>query len=136
MNLRKRIALAAATTALGTGLAVVPAAGATASAAPAATPAAVTAATDARLAGPYGCNYTNSEPTLSLGSRGKAVKEAQCLLKHWNVDIGRHGVDGKFGTDTRKAVREFQRRIHSTCHMPVDGIVGKKTWHALKHTGC
>ncbi|WP_030373147.1 peptidoglycan-binding domain-containing protein [Streptomyces rimosus] len=133
MNLRKRIALAAATTALGTGLAVVPAAGATASAAPAAKPA-VTG--DAQLAGPYGCNYTNSQPTLSLGSRGKAVKEAQCLLKHWNVDIGRHGVDGKFGTDTRKAVREFQRRIHSTCHMPVDGIVGKKTWHALKHTGC
>ncbi|MEU9099237.1 peptidoglycan-binding domain-containing protein [Streptomyces sp. NPDC048361] len=122
MNVSKRLVLAVATAALGTGLAVAP----VASAAPA----------SASVVGTYGCTYTDSQPEISRGSAGSAVKEAQCLLKHWNVNIGRYGVDGQFGADTDHAVREFQSRVKTMCHMPVDGIVGPKTWSALKHTVC
>ncbi|GHG54557.1 peptidoglycan-binding domain-containing protein [Streptomyces griseocarneus] len=98
---------------------------------------ATASATDsASLPGPYGCNHTNAEPTISRGSSGAAVKQAQCLLKHWNVPIGSTGVDGKFGPSTEKGVKEFQGRLHDICGLAVDGIVGPKTWHALKHDIC
>jgi peptidoglycan hydrolase-like protein with peptidoglycan-binding domain len=124
MNARKRLALLLATAALGSGVAL--------------TPAAATAADSGSVSvrGVYGCNHTNAEPVIRKGARGKAVKQAQCLLKYWNVNIGPHGVDGDFGPDTDRAVREFQSRIKNTCRMPVDGIVGPKTWHALKNPGC
>ncbi|PJM99882.1 serine/threonine protein kinase [Streptomyces sp. CB01201] len=122
MNVRKRLVLAVTATAIGTGLAIAP----VASAAPA----------SASVVGAYGCKYTDSQPEISKGSSGAAVKEAQCLLKHWNVNIGPYGVDGSFGSDTDHAVREFQTRVKTMCHMPVDGIVGPKTWSALKHSAC
>ncbi|MET9363332.1 peptidoglycan-binding domain-containing protein [Streptomyces sp. NPDC006632] len=122
MNVSERLVLAMATAALGTGLAVAP----VASAAPA----------SASVVGAYGCKYTDKQPQISRGSSGLPVQEAQCLLKYWNVNIGRYGVDGRFGADTDHAVREFQNRVKTMCHMPVDGIVGPKTWSALKHSGC
>jgi len=125
MNTRKRIALLAATAALGSGLAVAPAA-------EAATP----AASSGVSAAVYGCNYTTREPTLHEWSKDhRAVKEAQCLLKHWHTYPG--PVDGVFGPKTLKAVKAFQRMLHGApCHLAVDGVVGKRTWHALKHALC
>jgi peptidoglycan hydrolase-like protein with peptidoglycan-binding domain len=35
--------------------------------------------------------------------------------------------DGKFGPDTEKAIRRFQKRVH----LAVDGVVGPHTWQLL-----
>lgn len=57
--------------------------------------------------------------TLQLGSKGSEVKTLQNKL---NIKI-----DGVFGNDTEKAVREFQKRNN----LEVDGIVGHNTWNKL-----
>ncbi|MEV7970850.1 peptidoglycan-binding domain-containing protein [Sphaerisporangium sp. NPDC088356] len=92
-----------------------------------ATPAHANTAAKARAAGPFGCNYTNSEPVLRKGSTGTAVKQAQCLLKY---RIGQpDSVDGVFGSATDSAVYEFQTRWG----LKVDRVIGSSTWYALKH---
>jgi peptidoglycan hydrolase-like protein with peptidoglycan-binding domain len=82
----------------------------------------------------FGCNYTTATPTISSGSTGAAVKEAQCLLKYWGFNPG--GIDGIFGPNTKDAVLGFQGWLHIPCGLAVDGIVGTHTWHALKNSGC
>ena len=64
-------------------------------------------------------------PTLKQGSKNDDVKELQTLLNKYGFNCGT--VDGKFGTKTTKAVKEFQKANKLT----VDGIVGAKTWAAL-----
>jgi peptidoglycan hydrolase-like protein with peptidoglycan-binding domain len=56
---------------------------------------------------------------LKLGSKGENVKILQDYL-----DIK---VDGDFGPNTEKAVKEFQRKKA----LVFDGIVGKDTWAAM-----
>lgn len=56
---------------------------------------------------------------LRKGDRGKSVKQLQKLLKI--------SVDGNFGPQTEKAVREFQVKHGLT----PDGLVGPKTWKEL-----
>ena len=41
--------------------------------------------------------------------------------------VGKSGVDGYFGKDTRKAVKDFQKKFH----LVIDGIVGENTYKAL-----
>ncbi len=60
-----------------------------------------------------------------MGSRGKEVTSIQTALKQRGYYKG--NVDGIFGTQTRTAVRNFQRDKGLT----VDGIAGKKTLAAL-----
>ena len=55
-------------------------------------------------------------PTIKKGSTGKAVKV-------WQIIVGT-SVDGDFGTKTRTATIEFQRK-HKLAQ---DGVVGKNTW--------
>jgi peptidoglycan hydrolase-like protein with peptidoglycan-binding domain len=57
---------------------------------------------------------------LKLGSRGARVATVQ----RW---LGLH-VDRVYGPATRRGVKRFQRRHHLTA----DGVVGRRTWHALK----
>jgi hypothetical protein len=64
-------------------------------------------------------------PALSLGDRGPQVKELQTLL---NDHGARLQVDGVFGRNTLAAVMDFQSQKGLT----VDGIVGEKTWKALR----
>lgn len=67
-------------------------------------------------------------PTLRIGSQGPWVREAQTLLNYsccLKVDID---MDGDFGAETEKAVKTFQKK---RC-LKVDGIIGPKTWEALK----
>lgn len=68
----------------------------------------------------------NSTATISLGSRGEAVKDAQCLLKDKGFNPG--ATDGIFGPNTRNAVINFQR----SRGLVADGIVGPHTWSRLK----
>jgi len=57
--------------------------------------------------------------TVRYGSKGEDVRRLQTIL---GIDA-----DGIFGKQTRKAVKEFQKRYG----LFVDGIVGEKTWQKL-----
>lgn len=63
--------------------------------------------------------------SLRRGARGDAVVELQRALARAGVDPG--DVDGKFGPDTERAVRAFQRANG----LEVDGVVGRNTRAAL-----
>lgn len=65
------------------------------------------------------------QTTIKKGSRGAAVREAQCRLNAKGFSAG--AADGIFGPKTDAAVRSFQRQRG----LVVDGIVGPKTWAAL-----
>lgn len=67
------------------------------------------------------------KPTIKRGSSGPYVKECQNDLIKLKYDVGPTGADGKFGKNTEKAVKAFQKD-HK---LVVDGIVGKNTWAAL-----
>jgi hypothetical protein len=64
-------------------------------------------------------------PNLKIGSSGSAVKDVQRKLKDAGFDAG--AIDGKFGSDTRKAVLAFQK----SRGLRVDGVVGVNTMKAL-----
>jgi peptidoglycan hydrolase-like protein with peptidoglycan-binding domain len=90
-------------------------------------------ASAATAAAPYAnvCGYSGSEPTLSQGSSGNAVKEAQCQL---NLSLSpathpRLSIDGQFGPRTTQAVRSFQ----ACAGISVDGVIGPVTWSYLRH---
>lgn len=63
--------------------------------------------------------------TLKIGAKGPAVEHLQKLLKDNGAAIE---ADGKFGPATETAVKAFQKGKS----LSVDGIVGQKTWTALK----
>lgn len=72
-------------------------------------------------------------PTLRPGSTGVDVRTAQHLLREMETlespvgDSGVLMVDGRYGRDTTRAVRAFQRRYELTA----DGVIGRRTWQAL-----
>lgn len=63
--------------------------------------------------------------TVSVGSTGATVKTIQQKLKNWGYYKGK--VDGVFGSQTKEAVKYFQRKNG----LKVDGIVGNQTLKAL-----
>lgn len=67
------------------------------------------------------------KPTLKKGDSGKWVTLAQTELINKGYSCGKTGADGKFGANTEKAVKEFQKD-HG---LKVDGIIGEQTWNAL-----
>ena len=66
-----------------------------------------------------------AKPTLFWGSGGYDVRLVQWKLQSWGYYRGT--IDGVFGTETSGAVRRFQQRVG----LPVDGVVGSRTWAAL-----
>ncbi|QLJ02758.1 peptidoglycan-binding protein [Streptomyces sp. NEAU-sy36] len=75
----------------------------------------------------FTCAYTDAEPTLSYGSTGTAVKQAQCQL---NSVLDRLvTVDGSFGPGTKSATIAFQQ----CAGLAADGIIGPNTWAALDY---
>ncbi|MCH5191678.1 MAG: spore cortex-lytic enzyme [Oscillospiraceae bacterium] len=67
-------------------------------------------------------SYNESTQTLSrLGSRGEEVRQIQQKLRGLGLYSG--AIDGIYGTNTQKAVRQFQKN----CGLTVDGIAGPKT---------
>lgn len=73
---------------------------------------------------PGGKPQPKSLPVLSVGDKGKAVRQLQGALKKRGFNIQ---VDGDFGPGTRNIVISFQ----ASKNLVRDGIVGKKTWRAL-----
>jgi peptidoglycan hydrolase-like protein with peptidoglycan-binding domain len=70
---------------------------------------------------------TVNMPRLSKNSQGEAVKILQLLLDNF------HGysiaVDGIFGANTEKALKDFQNSRDFVNDPP--GVVGYQTWEAL-----
>ena len=71
------------------------------------------------------CNYTDSRPSLHLGSSGAAVQQAQCYLNQ-AISAGLDE-DGDFGRFTQSATKDFQR----CADIVVDGRIGAQTWSFL-----
>ncbi|MEV0124027.1 peptidoglycan-binding domain-containing protein [Streptomyces sp. NPDC050703] len=82
---------------------------------------------------PYQGYWYTGTATTSYGNTGARVKEVQCLLYSAGY-LPSSGVDGVFGSSTRSAVRSFQAMYRSECNplVAVDGIVGVRTWAALR----
>ncbi|MEV8543540.1 protein kinase [Streptomyces sp. NPDC051572] len=76
------------------------------------------------------CTYYRGNGRTRPGDTGKRVLQVQCMLTKRGYDVGSTGVDGDFGAGTESAVRSFQ----SDELLDADGIVGRKTWLALRST--
>lgn len=74
----------------------------------------------------YAGNSRTLDATVGYGQSGPDVVEVQCLLRRAGVSPG--GIDGMFGPLTRGAVVRFQKRAG----LIGDGIVGPRTWKALR----
>lgn len=70
-------------------------------------------------------NLKTTDALSRLGSTGSEVTKIQTRLKNWGYYKG--SVDGKYGTQTQKAVKEFQRKNGLTA----DGIAGSATLSAM-----
>lgn len=57
-------------------------------------------------------------------SKGLAVWQARMQARGWN--IGKDGADGRYGNDTARVVKQFQKNKG----LAVDGKIGKATWDA------
>ena len=66
-------------------------------------------------------------PILRKGSKGSEVKTLQKLLIIEGCSVGKSGVDGRFGSDTEKGVKEYQNKVK----LDIDGVVGFNTWSVL-----
>ncbi|TCS77598.1 peptidoglycan-binding domain-containing protein [Tepidibacillus fermentans] len=78
----------------------------------------------------YPSNYTNylwSGQTLRRGDRNDYVKTLQSWLYKAGFNPG--AIDGIYGANTEKAVKEFQKKVGITA----DGIAGKQTYQALQN---
>lgn len=75
-----------------------------------------------RAASPSGAQPTLAR--LQRGEQGEQVRALQQRLKDRGIAVE---IDGNFGRSTEEAVRELQR----TNGLPVDGVVGRKTWEKL-----
>ncbi|MEG4572315.1 peptidoglycan-binding domain-containing protein [Microcoleus sp. N3A4] len=64
---------------------------------------------------------------LKCGSKGEDVKKLQKLLNARGLSSHPIVIDGVFGPTTENAVKRFQRQAD----IPVDGVVGGKTWDRL-----
>ncbi len=65
------------------------------------------------------------EAVSKIGSSGQEVSEIQSRLKNWGYYSG--NVDGVYGTQTKKAVTDFQKKNG----LATDGIAGSKTLEAM-----
>jgi len=67
--------------------------------------------------------------TIRKGDSGEDVSYCQQILNDLGYDIGKSGVDGKFGSKTKEAVIAFQKD-HG---LNPDGVVGPLTYEALEN---
>lgn len=72
-------------------------------------------------------DVTVTLPVLKKGSKGDEVKALQAMLKGLGYGLGIWGIDGNFGAQTDKVVRQYQKKAT----LEADGIVGDATWRSL-----
>ena len=72
--------------------------------------------------------YELGDRTLKKGDKGDDVEDMQENLIMLGYDLGDDGADGKFGSKTDEAVRNFQR----SSALEVDGKFGPKSLAAMK----
>ena len=77
----------------------------------------------------YVISFINSmcNPTYKINGKGETVKALQAILIERGYSCGSAGIDGSFGGDTEKAVKQYQR----DCELEDDGYVGFKTMSAF-----
>ena len=63
----------------------------------------------------------------SVRANGPGVSRLQTLLERAGYSVGRSGIDGWYGPDTRAAVIRLQRDQN----LPVSGVVTRAVWSAL-----
>lgn len=68
-----------------------------------------------------------TKPILKRGDKGKYVKAWQEYLMSCNIDIGKYGADGDFGSYTERAVKLYQR----IKGLPVTGIIDDDDWNSV-----
>lgn len=73
----------------------------------------------------YPVQTEDPNPTLRKGNKGDKVKEVQTLLTNLGFPCA---CDGSFGSETQQQVIAFQKDRNLT----KDGVVGPKTWAALR----
>lgn len=66
--------------------------------------------------------------TIKKGSKGNLVRIAQEKLLIKGYRLSKYGVDGDFGSETEKAVKQLQKDAKLKY---VDGIIGNETWGVL-----
>jgi len=72
----------------------------------------------------------DKKPTLRKGDAGPYVTLAQTMLIQRGYNLDPYGADGKFGSKTETAVKQFQR----DWDLAVDGVIGPRTWSMLEST--
>ena len=86
----------------------------------------------ANVDGIAGSETLSKTPTIStsVGWNHKAVKPLQVYLKSLGYDLGKCGVDGKFGKDMKACIKKYQKDQGLSI---VDGVVTAKmyTWKKL-----
>lgn len=86
----------------------------------------------ANIDGIAGSETLSKTPTIStsVGWNHKAVKPLQVYLKSLGYDLGKCGVDGKFGKDMKACIKKYQKDQGLSI---VDGVVTAKmyTWKKL-----
>lgn len=78
-----------------------------------------------------GTKYTR---ILKKGMTGNDVKYMQSCLIKMKYSCGSTGADGEFGSNTEKAVKEYQQEHKDTSGkaLSIDGKIGEKTWAAIE----
>jgi peptidoglycan hydrolase-like protein with peptidoglycan-binding domain len=66
-------------------------------------------------------------PTLRKGDCNDFVRAWQIYLNAHGYDVGKSGCDGKFGSDTERAVMKYQQD-----HQIEAGYIGPQTWETIK----
>ncbi|MFE9646905.1 protein kinase [Streptomyces sp. NPDC006365] len=74
------------------------------------------------------CTYYSGTQLTQFGDKNQRVVQVQCMLTKRGYGVGAAGVDGQFGQDTLRAVKQFQ----GDKGLDVDGDVGPNTWAALR----
>lgn len=80
---------------------------------------------------PNGDSFELCFRILRCGCVGEDVRALQRNLKSLGFDVGRYGLDGEFGSDTKAALVAYQRSVR----LPPDGEAGPLTMAALNGLG-
>lgn len=92
-------------------------------------PAASAASTSDVVAASMTTRVVPAWPAYNRGDRGPNVRTIQFLLRNFSSATRFLAADGIFGPQTAQAVRLYKE----SRGLPVDGIVGTRTWDQLTH---